>query len=89
VSQTFVGTVTVKNVGNSTINGLLQIVFTSLPAGVSLTNATNMFSGMPYITVPAITSLSAGASATVTVRFRNPNKETINFTPVIYSGKLN
>ena len=89
VSQTFNGTVTITNMGSSTINGPFQIVLTSLTSGVTMANATNTFSGMPYLTVPTVASLAPGHSATVTVEFRNPSNALINFTPVVYSGSLN
>jgi hypothetical protein len=89
VSQTFSGTVTVKNVSNSPVNGPFQIVFTSLTSGVTIANATSNFAGIPYLAVPALTSLSPGQSATVSVQFKNPSNATINFTPVVYSGSLN
>jgi hypothetical protein len=88
VSQTFNGTVTIKNIGDSTVTGPFQMVCTSLTAGVTLANATNTFAGIPYISVPAATSLSPGQSATVSVQFKNPANAVINFTPVIYSGSL-
>lgn len=88
VSQTYNGTVTIKNTGNSTLAGPLQIVFTSLTAGVTVVNATGTFSGSPFLTVPGVTSLASGQSATVSVQFKNPSNGTINFIPVIFSGSL-
>src|SRR5271157_511854 len=89
VSKTFNGTVTIQNISGSAINGPFQIFFTSLTAGVSLANATSTFSGMPYLTVPKVSSLPPGRSATVNVQFKNPSNIKINFTPVIYSGSIN
>jgi hypothetical protein len=88
VSQTFNGTVTIQNIGNIAINGPLQIAFTSL-TGVTVANATGTFAGIPYLTVPAVTSFAPGQSATVSVQFKDPSNSAINFTPVIYSGSLN
>ena len=88
VSQTFIGTVTIKNIASSTINGPIQIVFTSLTTGVTLANASNTFTGIPYLTLPGVTSLLAGQSATVAVQFKNPSNALINFAPVIYSGSF-
>lgn len=59
-SQTFNGTVTLTNLSGSPINGPLQILFTSMPAKVTLVNATANLSGTPYLTVPTITSLAPG-----------------------------
>jgi hypothetical protein len=87
VSQTFNGTVTLKNISSSTVSGPLQIVFTGLTAGVTLVNATGSLSGPPYLTVPTA-SLAPGQSVTVSVKFQNPSDATINFTPAIYSGSF-
>lgn len=89
VSQTFNGTVTVKNIGTSAISGPLQIVFFGMPPGVTLINATNNLSGTPYITVPAAAGLAPGQSVTVSVRFKNSSNAAISLAPVIYSGSIN
>jgi hypothetical protein len=89
VTQTFNGTVTVRNISGSAISGPLQILFTAMTSGVTLTNATSNLSGTPYLTVPAPASLAPGQSVTVSVQFKNPSNATINFTPVIYSGSIN
>ena len=90
VSQTFNGTVTITNISSSAVSGPLQILFTTLPANVTLANATGSVSGAPYLSVPAAAvSLTAGQSTTVSVQFKNPSGVTINSTQVIYSGSLN
>lgn len=88
VTQTFHGTVTIKNTGVSTVNGPFQIVFSSLTPGVTLTNATDSFQGSPFLTVPGITSLAPGQSATIAVQFGTPSPAQINFKPVTYAGSL-
>jgi hypothetical protein len=88
VSKTFNGTVTIKNVGSSTVSGPFEILFTGIPASVTLVNATGNLSGTPYLTVPSVASLAPGQSATVSVKFSNPSNATINVTPVIYSGGI-
>jgi hypothetical protein len=88
VTQTFDGTLTIKNIGTTIISGPLQIVLTSLTTGVTLTNATGTFNGMPYLAVPAVPSLGPGQSATVGAQFKNPSNAVINFTAVVYSGSL-
>jgi hypothetical protein len=60
VSQTFNGTVTVKNIGASVITGPIQVVFFGLPANVTLVNATGNLSGTPYLTVPGAATLAPG-----------------------------
>ncbi len=89
VSQTFNGTVTVKNISASAISGPLQIVFFGMPAGVTLVNATGNLSGTPFLTAPAVASLAPGQSVAVSVQFKNPSNAAINITPVIYSGSIN
>lgn len=89
VTQTFNGTVTVKNISGSTLTGPFQIVFSGLTGGVSLANPTGSHDGSAYLTVPGVTSLAPGQSATVTVKFSNPAKGAINFTPAIYTGSFN
>jgi uncharacterized repeat protein (TIGR03803 family) len=87
VSRTFNGTVTITNISGSTISGPFQVLFTVLTAGVTLANATGVFSGAPYLTTN-VASLAPGQSATVSVQFNNPTFGMINFTPVIYSGSI-
>jgi hypothetical protein len=89
VSQTFNGTVTLRNIGTSAISGPLQIVFFGIPANVTLVNATNNLSGTPYLTVPEVAGLAPGQSVTVNVQFKNPANATINLAPLIYSGGIN
>ena len=89
VSQTFIGTVTLKNIGTTAIGGPLQVLFFGVPTSVSLVNATGNVSTTPYMTIPAATGLAPGQSVTVSVQFKNPSNATINFTPAIYSGSIN
>lgn len=88
VTQTFTGTVTITDISGAAINGPFQIVFSSLTANVTLMNATGVFGGNAYLTVPNVTSLSAGQSATVSIQFSDPSDAKINFTPVIYGGSF-
>jgi hypothetical protein len=89
VSQTFNGTLTLHNIGDSSISGPMQVVLFGINAGVALTNATNELSGTPYITLPNVAGLAAGRSAAVSVQFKKSSNSTINFTPVVYSGSIN
>ena len=88
VTQTYSGTVTIKNTGGSTVAGPFQILFSGLSANVTLANATGTISGIPYLTVPGLSKLSPGQSATVSVQFKDPSNATIHFTPVIQEGSL-
>jgi hypothetical protein len=89
ITQTFNGTVTVKNIGRSAISGPLQIVLFGMPVGITLANATGNLSGTPYLTVPNVTTFAPGQAATVSVQFKNPSSAAVNFTPAIYSGSIN
>lgn len=89
VSQTFNGTVTLSNVSGSAVSGPLQILFTGMPATVTLANPTRNLWGTPYLTVSSVTSLAPGQSVTVAIQFKNPSNGKINFTPAIYSGSIN
>jgi hypothetical protein len=89
VSQSYSGTVTVKNVSPSAIVVPLQIAFSALPSGVILVNATDAYNGNPVITAPATASLGPSQSVSFTVQFRNPTNTQITFTPAAYSGSLN
>ncbi|MGD0872381.1 MAG: hypothetical protein ABSB88_22760 [Bryobacteraceae bacterium] len=89
VTQTFNGTVTIQNIGSSAIYGPFEVVFTALTGGVTLATATRSYNGSAYLSVPGVTSLTPGQSATVNVQFRNPSNAKISFTPVVYSGSFN
>jgi len=88
-SQTFNGTVTITNISTTSIAGPFQIAINSLTAGVTLTNATGSYGGVPYLTVAGAGSLAAGQSASVSVQFRNPSNTMIKFSPIPYSGSFN
>ena len=83
--KTFNGTLTVVNTGTSGIAGPVQIVFSNLPAGVSLANATGTTGGDPYLTVSA-GALPAGALVTVPAQFTNSGTAAIAYTNRVYSG---
>jgi hypothetical protein len=90
VTQTFNGTVTITNIGSSTVSTptSFQVVFNSLPAGVVLANSAGTFNQCPYVTVPVVASLAPSESATVSVRFQNPSGVSINFAPEVYAGSF-
>ncbi len=87
-TQTFSGTLMIKNISTSTIQAPFQIVFASLTPAVSLTNQRGTFNDNPYITMPAVSNLAPGQIITATVQFKNSSNKTINFTPVVYSGSF-
>ncbi|MBZ5610832.1 MAG: hypothetical protein LAP38_21420 [Acidobacteriia bacterium] len=90
VSQTFNGTVTIKNTSGASITTPtnFQVVLTALPSGVTLANSAGTFNQSPYVTVPTVTSLAPGQSVSVQVRFQNPSGVTISFTPEFYAGSF-
>ncbi len=88
VSQTFNGTVTVRNISGSLLNGPFQLLLNSLTDGVTLVNPSGISNGDPYVTVPNLVSLAAGQSFSVAVEFSNPSNATIHFTPEVYSGSF-
>ncbi len=55
---------------------------------MTLADAEGTFNGSPFITVPTLTNLASGQTATVNVQFRNASKAAINFVPVIYLGSF-
>ncbi len=89
VTRTFNGTVTITNIGTSTVSGPFEIVFSALTNGVTLVNATGTYGPTYYLDVPSVASLAPGQSTTVSVQFNNPSNGEINFTPVAYLGAVN
>ena len=88
VTQTFNGTVTLTNVGATSISGPFEVLFTSLPAGVTLVNALGTYNSSPY-TVAGVTSLASKQSTTLSVQFSDPSNVKISTVPVTYSGSFN
>jgi hypothetical protein len=88
ITKTFNGTITIENVSASSIDGPFQVVFSGLPAGVTVVNPSGTFSGSPYLTVPGAASLAPDQSATFSVQFSDPSDVTISLTPVIYLGSI-
>ncbi len=86
VSKIFNGSITVTNTSGGTLTGPFQLVFTALPAGVALLNASGIYNGSPYITLPSITTLAAGQTVTGNLQFTDLSMTTITFTPQVYAG---
>ncbi len=83
----FTGTVTVANIGASTIAAPLQLMLNGISSGVTLTNATGTtIGGSPFIT--SNTSLAAGASVKFTVQFSDSSNTPPTYTPQVLSGIL-
>jgi hypothetical protein len=89
VTRTFDGTITLKNVDTGPISGPVQIVFVSLPPGVTLANASGHFGQAPYLTLSTANSLMPGEVVSAPVRFQNPSGSKISFTALSYTGSMN
>lgn len=88
VSQTFDGTLSIKNTSGATMIGPLQIFLFGLPPNVNLVNQSANLSGTPYLTVPIAEGLAPGASVSVPVQFKNPANATISLQPTVYAGTI-
>jgi len=84
-AQTYKGTVTITNTGLAPIKGPFQLLFTQLPSGVAVVNASGQIAGTYYIKTPPAT-LAPGQVLTVSVQFSNPSNVAITYTPVITQG---
>jgi hypothetical protein len=78
-TQSYSGTLTVTNSSAASIDGTVAVALNGLPAGVTLSNATGIYGGAPF--VAQLVSLAPGASVTFPVKFSNPSNQRINFTP--------
>ena len=99
VSRTYNGTVTLTNISSGPINGPLEVVFTGMPASITLVNASGTLGGVsagaPYLTVPTASLtpggtpyLASGQTVTMPVQFSNPSNLEFNATLVVYSGPI-
>jgi hypothetical protein len=79
-TKLYSGSLTVTNTGTTTINGSLVATLNNLTTGVTLTNATGMNNGFPYI--GSVVSLAPGASTTLPLQFSNLTNQPINYVPV-------
>ena len=86
-TQQYAGTLSVTNSGSSAIKGPFQVLFEGLPAGVAVANASGSHAGAAYVSVDAAT-LAPGAMLTLAVKFNNPSKVTIHYTPRIIAGSF-
>ncbi len=84
-SITYTGNITLTNTSGAAVSGPLQLELNGLPSGVTLSNATGVRNGVPYITVNSA-SVAAGASVVVNLVFSNPSKGPMGYTTTISSG---
>ena len=87
VSRLWSITMTLTNIGATTLSGPVQTVLTALSSNATLTNASGSSNGSPFITVSAA-PLAPGASMKVQLSFTNSTNGAITFTPKTYSGGL-
>ena len=85
-TQSFSGSVTVKNVTVGVLNGPFQVLLLSVPQGVSLMKATGTFGGSPFVTVAGPGALQPGQSVQVNVQFKDPGRIPVQFSAAIYVG---
>lgn len=80
-TQLFGGTITLTNTGKVALDGLIEVVLTGLPSGVTLANASGYTpDGNPYLLVDLRNSpLAAGRSLNITVLFANPKKSSFQY----------
>jgi len=88
VTLYYTSTLKLTNISSAAVSGPFQVLFTGLSSGVTLAGANGTWSGSPYLTVPGVSSLAAGASVSVSLRFNAPANARIAFTPVVYSGSF-
>ncbi|MBI3229544.1 MAG: endonuclease/exonuclease/phosphatase, partial [Burkholderiales bacterium] len=84
-TQLFTGSLTVKNTSAAALTGPFMVEIVGLPAGVTLSNASGMHNGVPYINVSA-NSIAAGQAVTLPVSFSNPSKVSISYTVKVSAG---
>ncbi len=86
-------TVTTTNISGAAIAGPINLV-APIPATITLVNAAGLYTegvndSYPYVVIPGTASgLAAGASAPVTLQFRDPSNSRISYAPLAVSGSL-
>jgi hypothetical protein len=83
-TKLYSGTMTITNTSGAPVAGPFTVLLGNLTSGVTLTNADGSFDGYPHIDPSAPTSLGAGESFSVALKFSNPSNAKITFTPVTY-----
>jgi hypothetical protein len=89
ITKLYSETVKIVNNGAATA-GPVNVMFTGLTSGVTMSSPSGSFNGDPYITLPNTTGgMTAGQTISFTARFSNPNNLQIQATPKVYVGALN
>jgi hypothetical protein len=81
-TKLYSGTMTITNTSGAPIAGPFTVWLENLTGGVTLTNANGSFNGYPHIDPSIPTSLGAGESFSIALKFSNPANAKITFTPV-------
>ena len=84
-SGTYNTTFTATNTGGTSVSGPLTLGLPGLTSTVTLANGGGTFNGDPYIALQS-GDLAASAPVSVALKFNNPPKGPVNFTPTVYSG---
>jgi fibronectin type 3 domain-containing protein len=85
-TKTYNSNVTIRNQTQQAIAGPIQLVLTNLPAGITLFNRTGTTGTSPFITLPGVSTLAAGQSATVKIEVQAASAGQITYTAAVYSG---
>ncbi|RNC65607.1 MAG: alkaline phosphatase [Desulfuromonadales bacterium] len=86
VTRLYNGKLTITNTSAAPISGQLIVTLSNLSTGVTLTNASGMDNGAPFIKPAMSGDLAPGASITVPLTFSNPSNAKINFTTVTFKN---
>ncbi|MDB5961381.1 MAG: endonuclease/Exonuclease/phosphatase family protein [Massilia sp.] len=76
---------TLINKSSRGVTGPIHVEITGLPSGVTITNATGMRNGVPYITVPN-GYIVPGGTLSVSMQASNPGKVAINYNIIVEAG---
>jgi hypothetical protein len=83
-THTYSSVLTVTNNGVSAASGPLSVTLSGVPQGVTATNSTSTYQGLPAVQVlGAGGTLNPGASVSSTVTFTDPSQVPITFTPSV------
>ncbi len=93
VTNQFVQTITIRNDSPNHLTGPLSLAATNFPPGVNLVGSTAatgcaLPSGTPFVNLDLCTGgqLAPGASISTTLRFSNPQRIPMQYTPIILAG---
>ena len=96
------GTLTISNTSGKAIPGSINVLFSNLTAGVTLSQASVTVGGTAYslaitqtpngayVHVPTslVSQIAAGSSLQIAVYFTDPSGTSIGFTPLTFSDPL-